>query len=94
MVAAMMFVSEMAYSADWTSSMTMVQSFGCCSEGLNYKIMLKSSSGTRWFVWYPDKLEAPVGSTIIVTGDGDYWEKLTYTPSGRESSVAKVLKVE
>lgn len=93
-----LFAIQTATADEWTESAELIQSFGCCHDGGNYKIMLKFASGNRYFVWYPSQLGASIGATVVITFScsscsSPYWEKITYPETGKESDIDKVLKV-
>lgn len=77
--------------AESTASMTVAQTFGV--DGAYHKIMVKTQSGKRYFVWYYDAIGVDVGSTVVITFDGDYWKTITNTANGKEEDIHKVLKV-
>lgn len=98
-LSAAMIPAQIVYAQNTTTTLTLVQGFGCGghSDGGWCKAMVENDQGKRFFVWYDNKLDVPIGSTVILTyenwGEQEYWYKLTNKANGKEANVNRYLKL-
>ena len=90
------FISQPAIAR--TVSFSFLQGFG--RDGSTYKIMVKSQSGNRFFVWYYDSMCRSgsclqQGTELLIEIDlNNYWTQISNPANGRTSRITKVEKVQ
>lgn len=94
-LSAAMIPAQIAYAQN-TTTLAIIQGFGCCHVEGSFKALVQSNSGKRYFVWYDTQLEVPIGETLVLTYDqySNTWYKLTNPTNGREADVSKYLQVQ
>lgn len=94
-LSAAMIPAQIVYAQN-TSTLTIIQGFGCCHVEGSFKALVQSNSGKRYFVWYDTQLDVPIGEAVVLTYDqySNTWYKLTNPANGMEANVTKYLRVE
>ncbi len=90
-----LLTAEVAHAVE-SMPVTIIQAFGWDSSQGGYKMLIQSSSGNQYFVWYYNSIEVKVGSVITLTYQGSgsslYFYKLINTGNGKETSVHRYLR--
>ncbi|MEH1827020.1 MAG: hypothetical protein V7L22_16915 [Nostoc sp.] len=90
-----LLTAEVAHAVE-SIPVTLIQGFGWDSSHSAYKVLIQTSSGNQYFVWYDQLIGAKIGSVVMLTYEGSgsslWFYKLINTGNGKESNINRYLR--
>jgi len=93
--------AQIAYAQNTTTTLTVASTFGCGGHSEGWcKVMVQSTNGNNYLVWYDNQLDVVAGDGLILTyetnSDGSVysWNQLSNPVNGMQANVSKYLKVQ